>query len=72
MLLMSMLVAACDGGESNEPAAADELVASLEGFDIQHCFGDTLGYETAERLVSVPGRISAVCSWLPTVTGCTG
>lgn len=37
-------------------AAADELVASFEGFEIPRTFGDTLGYEPAERLDGVPGQ----------------
>ena len=37
-------------------AAADALVAEFEGFDIPRTFGDTLGYEPADRLDSVPGQ----------------
>ena len=37
-------------------AAADELAASFPDMGIQRTFGDTLGYEPAERLDGVPGQ----------------
>lgn len=37
-------------------AAADALVAEFEGMEIARSFGDTLGYEPADRLDGVPGQ----------------
>lgn len=37
-------------------AAADALLAEFEGMEIARSFGDTLGYEPADRLDGVPGQ----------------
>lgn len=51
-----LMIEVTDAGGAAAAAAADELVASFEGFDIPRTFGDTLGYEVAERLDNVPGQ----------------
>ncbi len=51
-----LMIEVTDAGGATAAAAADELVASFEGFDIPRTFGDTLGYEVAERLDNVPGQ----------------
>ena len=51
-----LIIEVTNAGGTTGAAAADELVASFEGFDIPRTFGDTLGYEVAERLDNVPGQ----------------
>ncbi len=51
-----LMIETTDAGAKNAATAADELVASFEGFEIPRTFGDTLGYEPAERLDGVPGQ----------------
>lgn len=51
-----LMIEVVDAAGRTAAIAADELAASFEGFDIQRSFGDTLGYETAERLDGVPGQ----------------
>lgn len=51
-----LMIEVAGAGGKTAAAAADELVASFEGFDIPRTFGDTLGYEVAERLDNVPGQ----------------
>lgn len=45
-----------DAGGQDVAAAAEELAASFEGFEIPRTFGNTLGYEVAEQLDGVPGQ----------------
>lgn len=45
-----------DAAGLDTAAAAEELVASFEGFEIPRTFGQSLGYEPAERLDGVPGQ----------------
>jgi hypothetical protein len=51
-----LMIEVSDAGGRTAAQAADELVASFEGFEIPRTFGDMLGYETAERLDGVPGQ----------------
>lgn len=51
-----LMIEVTDANGRTASAAADELVASFEGFEIPRTFGDTLGYEPAERLDGVPGQ----------------
>jgi hypothetical protein len=51
-----LMIEVLDAGGKTAVQAADELVASFEGFEIPRTFGDTLGYEPAERLDGVPGQ----------------
>jgi hypothetical protein len=51
-----LMIEITDAGGKSAATAADELAASFEGFDIPRTFGDTLGYEPAERLDGVPGQ----------------
>ena len=51
-----LMIEVTDADGRTVAAAADELVASFEGFDIPRTFGDTLGYQPAERLDGVPGQ----------------
>jgi hypothetical protein len=51
-----LFIEVTDAGGRTAATAADELVASFEGFEIPRTFGDTLGYEPAERLDGVPGQ----------------
>ena len=51
-----LMIEITDAGGKNATTAADELAASFEGFEIPRTFGDTLGYEPAERLDGVPGQ----------------
>lgn len=51
-----LMIEVTDAAEKTAAEAADELVASFEGFEIPRTFGDTLGYEVAERLDGVPGQ----------------
>ena len=45
-----------DAAGKTAAEAADELVASFEGFEIPRSSGDTLGGEPVERLDGVPGQ----------------
>ena len=51
-----LMIEVTDAGGQTATAAADALVAEFEGFDIPRTFGDTLGYEPADRLDGVPGQ----------------
>lgn len=51
-----LMIEVTDAAGRSAGAAADELVASFEGFEIPRAFGDMLGYEVAERLDGVPGQ----------------
>ena len=51
-----LMIEVTDAAGRSASAAADELAASFEGFEIPRSFGDTLGYEVAERLDGVPGQ----------------
>jgi uncharacterized protein YxjI len=51
-----LMIEVTDAAGKTAAEAADELVASFEGFEIPRTFGDTLGYEVAERLDGVPGQ----------------
>ncbi len=51
-----LMIEISDAGGQTAAAAADELLASFADMGILRTFGDTLGYETAERLDGVPGQ----------------
>ena len=51
-----LMIEVIDADGQDAAAAADALAASFEGFAIERTFGDTLGYEPAERLDGVPGQ----------------
>ena len=51
-----LMIEIAEAGGKNAATVADELAASFEGFEIPRTFGDTLGYEPAERLDGVPGQ----------------
>lgn len=51
-----LMIEVTDAAGRTAATAADELAASFDGFDIPRTFGDTLGYEVAERLDNVPGQ----------------
>jgi hypothetical protein len=51
-----LLIEVTDAGDLTATEAADELAASFEGVEIPRTFGDTLGYEPADRLDGVPGQ----------------
>jgi hypothetical protein len=51
-----LLIEVSDASGRTTAEVADELVASFPDFEIPRTFGDTLGYEPAERLDGVPGQ----------------
>lgn len=51
-----LMIEVTDAGGQTATAAADALAAEFEGMEIARTFGDTLGYEPAERLDGVPGQ----------------
>lgn len=51
-----LMIEVTDAGGKTAAVTADELAASFEGFEMSRTFGDTLGYEPAERLDGVPGQ----------------
>lgn len=51
-----LMIEVTDDGGMDAAAAASELVASFEGFEIPRTFGQSLGYEPAERLDGMPGQ----------------
>lgn len=51
-----LMIEITDAAGMNATTAADELVASFEGFEVPRTFGQSLGYEPAERLDGVPGQ----------------
>lgn len=51
-----LMIEVTDAAGMDAATAASELVASFEGFEIPRTFGQSLGYEPAERLDGVPGQ----------------
>jgi len=51
-----LMIEVTDAAGRTSAEAADELVASVPDIGVQRSFGDTLGYEPADRLDAVPGQ----------------
>jgi hypothetical protein len=51
-----LMIEVLEAGGQTAAEAADELIASFPDMGIMRTFGDTLGYEPAERLDGVPGQ----------------
>lgn len=51
-----LMIEVTDAGDQTAAGVADAIVAEFPDLGIERSFGDTLGYEPAERLDGVPGQ----------------